>query len=53
MEFENLQAFIAVADESSFSRASERLFITQPAVSIGVRRGEKIAIENKYFLMEK
>ena len=32
---------------------AKRLNLTQPAVSIGVRRGEKIAIENKYFLMEK
>ena len=33
MEFENLQAFIAVSEQASFSRAAEKLFITQPAVS--------------------
>lgn len=33
MELQNLSAFIAVSDQKSFSRAAERLFITQPAVS--------------------
>lgn len=33
MELENLQAFIAVSEQASFSRAAEKLFITQPAVS--------------------
>lgn len=33
MEPENLQAFIAVTESGSFSRAAERLFITQSAVS--------------------
>ncbi len=28
-----LESFIAVADEGSFSRAAERLFVTQPAIS--------------------
>lgn len=33
MDIASIQAFLAVARERSFSRASERLFITQPAVS--------------------
>ena len=33
MDIPNLQAFIAVAETSSFSEASEQLFLTQPAVS--------------------
>ena len=33
MDIQNLTAFIAVSDTGSFSRAAERLFITQPAVS--------------------
>ena len=33
MDILNLQTFISVSDASSFSRASEQLFITQPAVS--------------------
>ncbi|MFG6667402.1 LysR family transcriptional regulator [Halomonas sp. HNIBRBA4712] len=33
MDTQSLQAFIAVADTQSFSRAAERLHLTQPAVS--------------------
>ncbi|SFC44999.1 DNA-binding transcriptional regulator, LysR family [Marinospirillum celere] len=33
MDVQSLQAFIQVAEKSSFSRAAEALFITQPAVS--------------------
>ena len=33
MDFQNLSAFIAVSEAGSFSKAAERLFITQPAVS--------------------
>ncbi len=33
MEIANLQAFVEVADRSSFSAAAETLFLTQPAVS--------------------
>jgi len=33
MELDNLKAFIWVSEQGSFSRAAERLFITQPAVS--------------------
>lgn len=33
MEISALQAFIAVAEQASFSLAAERLFLTQPAVS--------------------
>lgn len=33
MDFPSLKAFVAVAELASFSRASERLFMTQPAVS--------------------
>ncbi len=33
MDIEDLQAFLAVADAGSFSRAADRLFLTQPAVS--------------------
>ena len=33
MEFNSLKAFIAVAESASFTEASERLFLTQPAVS--------------------
>jgi DNA-binding transcriptional LysR family regulator len=40
MEFTELQAFVAVARERSFSRAAVRLFRTQPAVSLAVKRLE-------------
>lgn len=33
MDIQNLSAFISVSDTGSFSRAAEKLFITQPAVS--------------------
>lgn len=33
MNLDDLQAFLAVAEQGSFSRAAETLFITQPAVS--------------------
>jgi len=33
MDISALQAFIAVADNASFSQAAEKLFLTQPAVS--------------------
>jgi DNA-binding transcriptional LysR family regulator len=33
MDIQNLQAFISVSETGSFSKAAERLFITQPAVS--------------------
>ena len=33
MDIQNIRAFLMVADTGSFSRAAERLFITQPAVS--------------------
>lgn len=33
MDFQNLQAFINVSETRSFSKAGEKLFITQPAVS--------------------
>ncbi len=33
MELNTLEAFLAVADSRSFSRAAEQLFLTQPAIS--------------------
>ncbi len=33
MDIDNLRAFVSVAENGSFSRAAEQLFITQPAVS--------------------
>ena len=33
MDISALQAFIAVAEAGSFSRAAERIFLTQPAIS--------------------
>lgn len=33
MDIQNIRAFLMVADMRSFSRAAERLFITQPAIS--------------------
>jgi DNA-binding transcriptional LysR family regulator len=40
MDFGELQMFLAVAREGSFSRAAETLFRTQPAVSLSIRKLE-------------
>ena len=40
MDWQALEAFRAVATERSFSRAAEKLFRTQPAVSLAVQRLE-------------
>ncbi|HZS43710.1 MAG TPA: LysR family transcriptional regulator [Blastocatellia bacterium] len=41
MEFSQLETFAAIASERSFSRAAERLFRTQPAISIALRKLEE------------
>jgi len=41
MEFSQLEFFVAVVQEGSFSKAAERVFRTQPAVSIAIRRLEE------------
>jgi DNA-binding transcriptional LysR family regulator len=41
LEPERLRAFVAVAETGNFSRAAERLHLTQPTVSIQVRRLEE------------
>ena len=41
MELRHLATFVAVADEGSFTRASERLHVVQSAVSAGVRTLER------------
>ena len=43
MEISQLEAFVAVVEEKSFSRAAARLHRTQPAVSQAVRRLEEWA----------
>src|ERR1700752_3290963 len=47
MELYSLQVFLTVATEKSFSRAADRLFRTQPAISLALQRletelGEKL-----------
>jgi DNA-binding transcriptional LysR family regulator len=41
MELHALQVFLAVATERSFSRAADKLFRTQPAISLAVQRLEQ------------
>jgi len=41
MELHTLQVFLTVATEKSFSRAAEKLYRTQPAVSLAVQRLEQ------------
>ncbi len=40
MDFGALQTFLAVAREGSFSRAAEKIYRTQPAVSLAIRKLE-------------
>ena len=40
MELTQLEFFVAVVEEGSFSKAAERVFRTQPAISIAVKRLE-------------
>ena len=41
MELFQLETFLAVAQEGSFSRAARRLFRTQPAISQTIRKLER------------
>ena len=41
MDLGSLQVFLTVARERSFSRAAEKLYRTQPAISISVRKLEQ------------
>jgi DNA-binding transcriptional LysR family regulator len=41
MELSQLEFFVKVVEEGSFSKAAERVYRTQPAVSIAVRRFEE------------
>jgi DNA-binding transcriptional LysR family regulator len=41
MDLASLQVFLAVAEERSFSKAAQKLYRTQPAVSISVRKLEE------------
>src|SRR6266851_4637896 len=41
MELTQLEFFIKVVEEGSFSKAAERVYRTQPAVSIAIRRLEE------------
>ncbi len=56
MELHSLQVFLTVATEKSFSRAAEKLFRTQPAVSLAVQRleqelGEKLIDRSGKYLI--
>ena len=40
MELRQLEHFLAVVEEGTFTRAAERLFLTQPAVSLSIKKLE-------------
>lgn len=41
MEFKQLEMFVAVAEERSINRAAEKVFRTQPAVSMALAKLER------------
>ena len=41
MDFRQLEAFLAVVNLKSFSKAAERLYLTQPTISSHIRSLEK------------
>ena len=42
IELRHLRAFVGVAEDLSFSKAAQRLFITQPALSRQIRSLERL-----------
>lgn len=52
MNINQIKYFLVVAETGSFTKASERLFITQPSLSVGIQKLEK-NLEVKLFERNK